>query len=309
MQPRLGPKPFTPPKLQNYSSNLDKVASSEPNSFDKVFSVPQAPQKPNEPSQEIEKPQNNEIPDVKPETTNSEVAPGFDYEKLTKYESEANDFSKLTENSKIYEKNSLELGKTYAKSNDVNLNHGNIYEKIENDLEKPLKKVPNDENVDKKKKSISPVKNGEADDEDYLPKTPSLADRRKLFETGRRNSGSEEKEQPDGVTSSKSVESFKDEDHALERGSGQRNSIAERRRVYENRSVSVQDQGVTVDKTSPTPLRRKGSFKTKHEETVVEEPVNRRATIGGPVKAVEKTAEKKDFVAPTPKRTSTVFGE
>lgn len=78
--------------------------------------------------------------------------------------------------------------------------------------------------------------------------------------------------------------------------------------MYESRTASVQEQSVTVDKTSPTPLRRRSSFKAKQEE-VVEEPINRRVTLGGPIRSLEKSTERKESLTPTPKRTSTVFGE
>lgn len=192
-----------------------------------MFSVPQAPQTTENRPPDLEKSSDYEITHNRNESNNSDVTIACDYEKLSTYESKMNDFSNLTESSKVYEKNSLELGKICAKANEMQLNHSNVCEKIENELEKPLKKVHNsDENVDKTKwKTASPVRNGdEAEEEDYRPKTPSMAERRKLFESGRKNSGSEEL--PDGVTSSKSVESFRDEEQSLERGSGQRSSIA-----------------------------------------------------------------------------------
>lgn len=49
-----------------------------------------------------------------------------------------------------------------------------------------------------------------------------------------------------------------DEGEGLERG-GTRSSIAERRRLYENRSMSVQEPV----SPSPTPLRRRDSLKVK----------------------------------------------
>lgn len=48
----------------------------------------------------------------------------------------------------------------------------------------------------------------------------------------------------------------------FDRNSSQRSSIAERRRLYESRSMSIQDAGANKAKTpSPTPLRRKDSLK------------------------------------------------
>lgn len=52
--------------------------------------------------------------------------------------------------------------------------------------------------------------------------------------------------------------SIDDEGSGLERG-GNRSSIAERRRLYENRSMSVQEPV----NPSPTPLRRRDSLKVR----------------------------------------------
>lgn len=214
-QPRLGPKPFTPPKLQSYSS-IDKPTSAEPNSFDKIFSVPCV-------SQITEK-----ISNVVTESF-SEVTNTCDLEKLSTYDAEINDFSKCTENSKIYEKNSFDLDKVCNKSNERNLGYGDVCEKIENSFEKPLKKVPNlEENIDKFKRKSNeiPLKNGDGPhEENFMPKTPSMAERRKLFETGRGNTATDEREITDGMCASKSAENLKEE-QVLERGSVQRSSIA-----------------------------------------------------------------------------------
>ena len=247
-----------------------------------------------------------------------------DYEKFSAYESGVNDLQKITQNDKIYKKNDID--KLCSKgNNDLNLTH---HEKIENEIEKPLlKKVQNVEEVITEK-----VSNNE--DENFTPRTPSMAERRKLFETGR-NNHLEEKEMLDGViVNSKSSECLKDEGNSFERGSGQRNSIAgrvvnltrgcfkifttnfglkiiERRRIYENRTVSTQDQPV-ADRIPQSPLHRRNSLKAKNEEPKEEQQqqVNRRMTVGGPIKSSEIISDKKNsgISTPTPKRTSTVFG-
>ncbi|KAJ8873526.1 hypothetical protein PR048_024344 [Dryococelus australis] len=76
----------------------------------------------------------------------------------------------------------------------------------------------------------------------------------------------------------------------LERAAMQRMSIAERRRRYENRSISAQDCGAPT--TSPPRLRRHDSFKSARSPVTEMEPDG--------LEIVPTT---------TPKRTSTVFGE
>ncbi|XP_059474037.1 coronin-7 [Neocloeon triangulifer] len=73
-------------------------------------------------------------------------------------------------------------------------------------------------------------------------------------------------------------------------------SIAERRRLYETRSASVQEAPGSL---SPTPLRRRNSLKTNHKqpETICEEP----KVVAAKNKVVEQAAR-------APERTSTVFG-
>lgn len=66
----------------------------------------------------------------------------------------------------------------------------------------------------------------------------------------------EEKEKSEGADEDAGV--GEDEGEGLERG-GTRSSIAERRRLYESRSMSVQEPA----SPSPTPLRRRDSFKVK----------------------------------------------
>lgn len=88
-----------------------------------------------------------------------------------------------------------------------------------------------------------------------------------------------------------------------------RNSIAERRRLYESRSVSVTD-GNLAEKAmgSPTMLRRRDSFKAKSEvikedETKKSIPILRQQSMDPKLEKVEPV------VTPASKRTSTVFGK
>lgn len=148
---------------------------------------------------------------------------------------------------------------------------------------------------------VKEVENGKSDsssieedanssDSGYKPKTPSTAERRKLFESKVKDESPENEESGN-----------------FERGNVNRNSIAERRRLYESRSVSVTD-GNLAEKAmgSPTPLRRRDSFKTKNEIIKEEEvkknvPILRQQSMDPRLEKPEPT--------PTPKRTSTVFGK
>lgn len=87
-----------------------------------------------------------------------------------------------------------------------------------------------------------------------------------------------------------------DEKDNFERFSANRNSIAERRRLYENRSQSV----IEEKPASPTPLKRRDSLKSRREK----EEENKRAA--------NDNANSKSKLGPSlqaPKRTSTVFGK
>jgi coronin-7 len=115
---------------------------------------------------------------------------------------------------------------------------------------------------------------------------------------------------------------FDDTDDKLEdfeRASVQRSSIAERRRMYENRSASVQEAGAADKRSptlSPTPLRRQDSFKSS-KTCALEEVANKRSPVAMQRQqsqehlAAGKTHDKKPepVTTPTPKRTSTVFGK
>lgn len=142
-----------------------------------------------------------------------------------------------------------------------------------------------------KSDSSSIEEDANSSDSGYKPKTPSTAERRKVFETKVKD------------------ESPENEDAGnFERGVN-RNSIAERRRLYESRSVSVTD-GNLAEKAmgSPTMLRRRDSFKTKSE--VIKEDEAKKAVPMLRQQSMDPRLEKVEPVAtPASKRTSTVFGK
>ncbi|KOC65257.1 Coronin-7 [Habropoda laboriosa] len=142
-----------------------------------------------------------------------------------------------------------------------------------------------------KSPSFNIEQDANSSDSGYKPKTPSTAERRKVFETKVKD------------------ESPENEDlGSFERGNTNRNSIAERRRLYESRSVSVTD-GNLAEKAmgSPTMLRRRDSFKTKSE--VIKEDEVKKVISMLRQQSMDPRLEKVDnSVTPTPKRTSTVFG-
>lgn len=141
-----------------------------------------------------------------------------------------------------------------------------------------------------------------SDEEDYKPKTPSTAERRKMFEN-RSNSKENEPEDNFDVT---------DQSGNFERASVQRNSIAEKRKMYENRSQSVQETTNTVIEKpdgSPVLMRRKDSFKNRKNAEILKEDNNRKSVPMAKQQSLDPQAAKKaDSVANIPKRTSTVFG-
>ncbi|CAL1674426.1 unnamed protein product [Lasius platythorax] len=211
--PRLGPKPF------------QAKSSSQEFSFDKVFSVPVAPNNDNNTNG-----YQNEVNNVVEHNTEADKSPTFT----------PNERAKDAEN-----------GKSDSSS-------------IEEDAN--------------------------SSDSGYKPKTPSTAERRKVFETKVKDESPENED----------VGNF-------ERGTN-RNSIAERRRLYESRSVSVTD-GNLAEKAmgSPTMLRRRDSFKAKSEMIKEDEakksiPILRQQSMDPKLEKVEPVA------APASKRTSTVFG-
>ncbi|KAJ8922826.1 hypothetical protein NQ315_007861 [Exocentrus adspersus] len=225
-KPRLGPKPFTPPKLNDPE-----------NTFQKVFCVPPVPG---------QNGVSNEAVNKAPTPEEKEKTPTSDFEPTAAT-------IKDTENGK----------------------------------------------------SGSSGEEETSCDSGYIPKTPSTAERRKLFET---RSNSKENEPEDNFDST-------DQGNSFERASMQRTSIAERRKLYESRSMSVQEQiGNVAEKKdgSPVMLRRKDSFKNrKNADEVLREDNNRKSTPAPVSKqqSLDPQAVKKQEVSvPTPKRTSTVFG-
>ncbi|KAG7207127.1 hypothetical protein KM043_001001 [Ampulex compressa] len=144
-----------------------------------------------------------------------------------------------------------------------------------------------------KSDSSSMEEEANSSDSGYKPKTPSTAERRKVFETKPKD------ESPEG-----------EELGGFERGCANRNSIAERRRLYESRSVSVTD-GNLAEKAmgSPTMLRRRDSFKTKSETIKEDEAKKVAAPAVLRQQSMDPRLEKVESSAtPTTKRTSTVFG-
>ncbi|XP_050307808.1 coronin-7 isoform X2 [Anthonomus grandis grandis] len=217
-KPRLGPKPFTPPKLNDTE-----------NSFSKVFAVPQVP------------------------------------------------------------------GLTSATSEVV---------AITPEQEKEKSPTSDNEVVQKETENGKSGSSGEEEtscDSGYIPKTPSTAERRKLFET--RNS-SKENEPEDNFDTT-------DQSGNFDRNSAQRNSIAERRKMYE-RSQSQQEPPATIIEksvSSPVLLRRKDSFKApKNPDDVLKEENNRRSVPVARQQSLDPQAIKKSEGVVAPKRTSTVFG-
>lgn len=236
LQPRLGPRPFTPPKLNSESDQTSEF------SFDKVFSVPSAPE-----------------------------MNGTKKSSVTNDQQNNSDLNEQTEK--------LDIGSENEKYGD---------------------KVSDNENENESR-------------------TPTTAERRRLFEQTLDLEPEAPKEASPGTPPAKTptveVEPqtdlspteevpFDDSDLC------QVTSIAERRRLYENRSMSVQEP----TSISPTPMRRRDSLKgaNNHEPTIKEEPVvsrkpaQRQNSLEGMKSHDKNTAE---LATPTPKRTSTVFGE
>lgn len=258
-QPRLGPKPFTPPKL-NFGSADGDVKATTDFSFDKVFSVPSVPNH---------------------ESMNGNIT-----------------MKAATEN--ILAVNSENDKEETESSNQKQSPVGGVSPEVES---KPI-----NENVDE----------DTPDNEDGTPgspngtdKTPSTAERRKLFEKNTNSVPAEQETTISADTAAAIEESSDDKLEDFERASLQRTSIAERRRLYENRSMSVQETTLTDKRSptnlSPTPLRRRDSFKTP--KPLPEEEKNQKKQPDD-VPSKGHTVDKKPEPAttPTPKRTSTVFG-
>ncbi|KAL0829587.1 hypothetical protein ABMA28_003097 [Loxostege sticticalis] len=113
--------------------------------------------------------------------------------------------------------------------------------------------APNKEEYTNGKSDTSLEEEVNSSDSGYRPKTPSTAERRKMFETT----------------------------------DGNNQSIADRRRAYEMRSVSVAVESETPP--SPAPLRRRDSLKSR--------------------KSPDREDKRASVPNPTTKRTSTVFGK
>lgn len=211
-QPRLGPKPF------------QAKSGSQEFSFDKVFSVPQAPN---------------------------------------------------TENNGFQTETGVMVGETNGDA-----------EKSPSDENERMKETENG-----KSDSSSMEEDANSSDSGYKPKTPSTAERRKVFETKVKDESPENEESGN-----------------FERGNLNRNSIAERRRLYESRSVSVTD-GNLAEKAmgSPTALRRRDSFKAK-SEIIKEDEVKKIVPMLRQQSMDPRLEKPEPITTPTPKRTSTVFG-
>ncbi|XP_078040178.1 coronin isoform X2 [Augochlora pura] len=180
-----------------------------------------------------------------------------------------------------------------APNSDTNGYQNDINSQIENNVE-PEKSPPYNERMKETENGKSDTSSLEEDanssDSGYKPKTPSTAERRRVFEIKVKD------------------ESPENEDlGSFERGNANRNSIAERRRLYESRSVSVTD-GNLAEKAmgSPTMLRRRDSFKTKSE--VIKEDEVKKVIPMLRQQSMDPRLEKIDNATPTAKRTSTVFG-
>lgn len=147
----------------------------------------------------------------------------------------------------------------------------------------------------KKQEDIPIVDNKKEEEEtDQIPKTPSTAERRKLFETPTK----------DAEISESATES--NESSSFERNAVQRTSIAERRKMYESRSQSMQEGIMDKPDGSPSPLRRKDSFKNAKNE---ESNKSKGAAIGKASSDSQAAKKESPVVTPAPKRTSTVFGK
>lgn len=138
------------------------------------------------------------------------------------------------------------------------------------------------------------------DESNYIPRTPSTAERRKIFEV-RSNSKDNENDDTDN----------NDHNVIFERASIQRSSIAERRKMYENRSLSVQETTSTISEkgdASPVMMRRKESIKKKNLDQSKDEQNRSNVSITRQVSSDGSKTIETPVAVPVPKRTSTVFG-
>lgn len=165
-----------------------------------------------------------------------------------------------------------------------------VHERSTEDTSLPLAETdakPEISDKPEKPPELAPKYDEETPEQDAAPKTPSTAERRKLFETTTKEND---------IT-----DATENNENNFERNTAQRTSIAERRKMYETRSQSVQEGMMDKPDGSPSPLRRKDSFKSSKNDENAKNKANTKQNDA-------QIAKKDVTVAPTPKRTSTVFG-
>ncbi|XP_063231894.1 coronin-7 [Bacillus rossius redtenbacheri] len=250
LQPRLGPKPFTPPKL-SFGADGD-VKEMTKFCFDKVFSVPPVPGQ-----------------DASCTARRGSFTAGGD--KPSPRDLEANDVEPRDETESIAAQQRREANLDDAQPHD---------HPVMNDVQPRGGADVNDAQLQsetdvKDDRRESDASMNDADQECDA----SMNDARQECDTGA--SEAQPPSDPDASVEEASEDS--------EQVAMQRMSIAERRRLYESRSVSAQD--CAAPNTSPPRLRRHDSFKSARSPVTEVEP-------DGP-EAVPTV---------TPKRISTVFG-
>ncbi|XP_044747704.1 coronin-7 isoform X2 [Coccinella septempunctata] len=216
--PRLGPKPFTPMKLNGTRS------------FDEVFYVPDVP--------------------------SLNQSNGHD----------AADTKNLRS-----ENNSPEVGTTCEDSSPPEIDELPVSQKEEISENKDEEKIT-----------------------DTASKTPTTAERRKMFELHENGENLD----------STDTKSF-------ERGGPQQSSFAERRQIYESKSMSLTECTNTDRITSPVLLRRQGTFKgqkNNEEKIISKEDSKRNVEMTKQQSQTPPTSKKGEVISAPPKRTSTVFG-
>ncbi|XP_044747703.1 coronin-7 isoform X1 [Coccinella septempunctata] len=217
-KPRLGPKPFTPMKLNGTRS------------FDEVFYVPDVP--------------------------SLNQSNGHD----------AADTKNLRS-----ENNSPEVGTTCEDSSPPEIDELPVSQKEEISENKDEEKIT-----------------------DTASKTPTTAERRKMFELHENGENLD----------STDTKSF-------ERGGPQQSSFAERRQIYESKSMSLTECTNTDRITSPVLLRRQGTFKgqkNNEEKIISKEDSKRNVEMTKQQSQTPPTSKKGEVISAPPKRTSTVFG-
>ncbi|XP_021932218.1 coronin-7 isoform X5 [Zootermopsis nevadensis] len=301
IQPRLGPKPFTPPKL-NFSSGSgeDDIKATTEFSFEKVFSVPVAPG---------HEAMNGVLPNrhgnswhtIDNENNGINQSPYcVENDFQDKGEECLDDKCKKTIDNIPSSpcKDSIGLFEEENKSG-VGLHSEDVSGRDAQPNSGSLEDLP----------LSSPTSHRK-------PKTPSTAERRKFYE--KRISSVANEQDLQLPADALKFDDVDDKLEDFERASVQRSSIAERRRMYENRSSSVQEAGAADKRSptlSPTPLRRQDSFKNS-KTCAVDEVANKRSPVAiqrqqsQEQTAAGKSQDKKPepVTTPTPKRTSTVFG-